>query len=66
MTVRGGLTDIIQSIPEGRMLRADSAVLHHVQIPGRRKLPRRLKTLRMRLETVDIANYRSRLIDRTC
>ncbi len=62
MTVRGGIADIVQSIPQGRMLLAYSAGLHHVQTPGQR-VPRIFKTLRMRLETVDIATYRSRLMD---
>ena len=49
MTVRGGLFDNIQSIPDWRMLMADSAVLNHLQIPGRRRLPKRFKDLRSRL-----------------
>jgi hypothetical protein len=64
MTVRGGVADIIQSIAWGRMLLAYSTGLHHVQIPGQRKLPRLFKTLRMRLETLDIGEYRRRHMDR--
>ena len=63
MTVRGGIADIVRSIPEGRMLITYSAGLHHVQTPGQ-PIPRAFKTLRMRLETVDIATYRNRLMDR--
>jgi hypothetical protein len=63
MTVRGGIADIVRSIPEGRMLITYSAGLHHVQTPGQR-IPKAFKTLQMRLETVDIAAYRSRLMDR--
>ncbi|BBO78236.1 hypothetical protein DSCW_56530 [Desulfosarcina widdelii] len=62
MTVRGGIADILQSIPEGRMLLTYSAGLHHVQIPGQSPLPRLFKTLRMRLESVDIGEYRDRLM----
>ena len=62
MTVRGGIADIVQSIPEGRMLMTYSAGLHHVQTPGQR-IPKLFKTLRMRLESVDIADYRNRLMD---
>jgi len=62
MTVRGGIADIIQSTPKGRMLLTYSAGLHHVQIPGQRKLPRLFKTLQMRMETVDIGEYRDRLM----
>jgi hypothetical protein len=63
MTVRGGIADIVRSIHEGRMLITYSAGLHHVQTPGQR-IPKAFKTLHMRLETVDIAAYRSRLMDR--
>ena len=64
MTVRGGIADIIDCIPDGRMLLAYSAGLHHVQVPGRRRMPKLFKTLRMRLETVGIADYRQQLMDR--
>ncbi len=63
MTVRGGIADIVQSIPEGRMLMAYSAGLHHVQTPGQR-IPKIFKTLCMRLENVDVAAYRNQLMDR--
>jgi len=62
MTVRGGIADILQSIQQGRMLLAYSAGLHHVQTPGQR-IPKIFKALRMRLETVDIATYRSQLME---
>jgi hypothetical protein len=63
MTVRGGIADIVSSIPEGRLLLTYSAGLHHVQTPGQR-IPKVFKTLRMRLEAVDIAAYRRQLMDR--
>jgi hypothetical protein len=63
MTVKGGIADIVRSIPQGRMLLAYSAGLHHVQTPGQR-IPRIFKTVCMRLETIDIAAYRNRLMDR--
>jgi hypothetical protein len=63
MTVRGGIADILQAIPGGRMLLTYSAGLHHVQIPGCSPLPRLFRTLRMRLESVDIADYRRRLME---
>lgn len=63
MTVRGGIADIVRSIPEGRMLMTYSTGLHHVQTPGQR-IPKIFKTLRMRLETVDIATYRNQLMDK--
>ena len=63
MTVRGGIADILQAIPTGRMLLAYSAGLHHVQIPDHRPLPRLFKTLRLRLECVNIPAYRQALLD---
>jgi len=53
--VRGGIADILLAMKEGRMLIAYSGGLHHVQIPGH--VPRVFKTVRMRLEDVDIAGY---------
>jgi hypothetical protein len=61
MTVRGGIADILESIGAGRMLLAYSGGLHHVQAPGER-FPRLWKTIRMRLELVDIAAYRAGLL----
>jgi hypothetical protein len=55
MSVRGGIADILLAMKEGRMLIAYSGGLHHVQVPGR--WPRAFKTVRMRLEIVDIAGY---------
>src|SRR5947208_14230408 len=55
MTVRGGIADIMLAIREGRMLLAYSGGLHHVQIPGR--VPRIFKTVRMRIENLEIADY---------
>jgi hypothetical protein len=60
MTVRGGIADILRAIPDGRMLIVYSGGLHHIQAPGDR-LPRLLKTIRVRLEVLDIAGYRRRL-----
>ena len=58
MTVRGGIADILETMGEGRFLIAYSGGLHHVQVPGER-FPRLFKTIRLRLETVDIATYRA-------
>lgn len=55
MTVRGGIADILHAVKEGRMLVAYSGGLHHVQIPGR--FPRIFKTVRLRVENLDIADY---------
>jgi 1-acyl-sn-glycerol-3-phosphate acyltransferase len=56
MTVRGGVADLLEQIRAGRMLIAYSGGLHHVQAPGQR-LPRLFKTLRMRVESLDISTY---------
>ena len=55
MTVRGGIADIMMAVKEGRMLLAYSGGLHHVQVPG--KFPRIFKTVRMRVENLDLADY---------
>jgi hypothetical protein len=55
MTVRGGIADILLAMKEGRMLIAYSGGLHHVQFPG--GFPRILKTVRLRLEILDVAAY---------
>lgn len=61
MTVRGGIADLIEAIPEGKMLLAYSQGLHHVQIPDQSLLPRLFQPLRMRLEALDVAEYRAAL-----
>ena len=58
MTVRGGIADILEAIPEGPMLVAYSGGLHHVQAPGER-LPRMFRKIRMNFELLDIATYRA-------
>jgi hypothetical protein len=63
MTVRGGIADILETMGEGRMLLAYSGGLHHVQVPGQR-FPRLFRTVRMRLELVDIAAYRAEMMAR--
>jgi len=61
MSVRGGIADIIQAIPGGRMLIAYSGGLHHVQVPNQ-LIPKLFKTLRMKIESVDIAQYRDKIL----
>ncbi|HXA19145.1 MAG TPA: hypothetical protein VN380_19290 [Thermoanaerobaculia bacterium] len=55
MSVRGGIADILLAMKQGRMLVAYSGGLHHVQHPG--GFPRIFKTVRLRLEVLDIAGY---------
>jgi len=64
MTVRGGIADLIQKIPHGRILMAHSGGLHHVQAPGQ-LIPRLFKTVQMRLESIDIQQYRESLLSRS-
>ena len=61
MTIRGGIADLIREIPDGRMLLAYSGGLHHVQAPGDR-CPSFFEVIRMRLENLEIAEYRRRLM----
>lgn len=58
MTVRGGIADILEAIGHGPLMVAYSGGLHHVQVPGQ-LVPRLFQTLRMRLEVLDIADYRA-------
>jgi hypothetical protein len=62
MSVRGGIADILHAVKDGRMLVAYSGGLHHVQIPG--KMPRLFKTVRMRVENLDIAEYIAEMMRR--
>jgi hypothetical protein len=55
MSVRGGIADVLQALGSGGMLIAYSGGLHHVQVPGR--WPRAFKTVRLRLERLDVAAY---------
>ena len=62
MSVRGGIADILLAVKEGRFLIAYSGGLHHVQAPGR--VPRIFKTVRLRVENVEIADYIAELMSR--
>lgn len=62
MSSRGGIADVIDAVDEGRMLIAYSGGLHHVQIPGQMS-PRLFRTVRIRLESVEIADYRRTLLE---
>jgi hypothetical protein len=62
MTVRGGIADILLTLKEGRMLLAYSGGLHHVQIPGH--FPRIFKTVRMRIENLEISEYIAAMMER--
>ncbi|MBK8598608.1 MAG: hypothetical protein IPN83_24170 [Holophagales bacterium] len=55
MSIRGGIADVLHALGSGGFLIAYSGGLHHVQVPGR--FPRAFKTVRLRLERIDIAAY---------
>lgn len=59
MSVRGGVADLIDRIPDGRMLLCFSGGLHHIQAPGE-WLPRVFKTLQMHVIEFDVVEYKKR------
>ncbi len=63
LTVRGGIADIIRLTPEGHLLLAYSAGLHHIQVPGQ-LLPKPFRTLRLSLEALNIPIYRDEMLRR--
>lgn len=56
MTVRPGIAQVLRSLGTGRMILAYSGGLHHVFRPGASR-PRIFKSIRVRLESIDIASY---------
>lgn len=60
MTVRAGIADILEALPDGRMLVVYSGGLHHIQAPGE-LLPRPLKPIHCRFEMIDIAAFKREL-----
>ena len=58
MTVRAGVVDILTTVNTGQMIFAYSGGLHHVQVPGE-GFPRLFKTLKMDLETYEVAEYKA-------
>jgi len=61
MRLRSGIADIIRSSESGKMLLVYSGGLHHVAAPNQR-LPRLFRRIRVRLELVDIEQYRGRML----
>lgn len=60
MTVRGGIADILEAVPAGRLFLAYSGGLHHVHAPGER-LPRLFRRVSLAADVVDIPTYRAEL-----
>ena len=61
LTVRSGIADLIETIPEGQMLLVYSQGLHHIHIPDQSVFPKLFRSVRLRLEPLDIAQYRDTL-----
>jgi hypothetical protein len=60
MTVRAGIADILEALPDGRILTVYSGGLHHIQAPGE-LLPRPFRTILCRFEMIDIASFKLEL-----
>lgn len=60
MSIRGGVGDVLNVMPEGKMAIAYSGGLHHIQAPGD-WFPRLFKTIRVNVEIVDILTYKQEL-----
>ncbi|MGB0916807.1 MAG: 1-acyl-sn-glycerol-3-phosphate acyltransferase [Flavobacteriales bacterium] len=56
MSVRGGVADILEVLPDGEMVLLYSGGLHHVQQPGQ-GLPKLFKRIQMRTERINIQEY---------
>ena len=63
MTIRGGVVDILRAVGDGKMLMIYSGGLHHIQIPGEKKLPRIFKTVHARFEMLDVEEYNRNLLE---
>ena len=59
MTVKSGVTDVLELLGKGHMLLAYSGGLHAL-MSGRKLFPRLFQRLEIRLEVLDIASYVSR------
>ncbi len=58
MTIKGGIADVLETMPAGRFLIGYSGGLHHVQAPGE-GAPRLFKTITLKIEVLDIEAYRA-------
>jgi 1-acyl-sn-glycerol-3-phosphate acyltransferase len=56
MTIRGGIADILEMLPDGEMVIAYSGGLHHIQVPGQ-GLPKLFKRIRLQTERLNIRDY---------
>jgi len=58
MSIKGGIADVLETMPAGRFLIGYSGGLHHVQAPGE-GLPRLFKTIVLKAEVLEIEKYRA-------
>ena len=58
MTIKGGIADILEPIEKGRILLLYSGGFHHIQAPGERYFPKLFKTIRARLEIIELDRYK--------
>jgi 1-acyl-sn-glycerol-3-phosphate acyltransferase len=58
MTVKSGVAEVLEGLDSGQMIIAYSGGLHHVHVPGEKGY-HFFKTLKMNLETFDIAAYKN-------
>jgi hypothetical protein len=56
MTIKRGIADVLPALGRGRMVLAFSGGLHHVFPPGA-LVPRPFRPIRVRVESLDIAEY---------
>lgn len=64
LTVRGGIADLIEATAEGKMLLAYSQGLHHIHIPDHSLFPKLFQGVRLRLEALDVGEYRRAMVER--
>ena len=58
MSIKGGIADVLETMPAGRFLIGYSGGLHHVQAPGE-GLPRLFRKVTLQVEALDIETYRA-------
>jgi 1-acyl-sn-glycerol-3-phosphate acyltransferase len=56
MSVRGGIADILEMLPGGKIVMVYSGGLHHIQVPGQ-GLPKLFKRIDVQCEKLDIQEY---------
>ena len=56
MSVRGGVADVLEALPDGEMVIVYSGGLHHIQKPGE-GLPKLFKPIKLQCEKINIRKY---------